>query len=88
MLNDKWYDIVKYVTQIALPALATFYVALAGIWGWSMATEVAGTITAIVTFLSALLGLSSVVYYKSNAEDTTDAKHLLEEIVEEGDSDE
>lgn len=33
-INDKVYNILKYVAQIALPALGTLYFALAGIWGF------------------------------------------------------
>ena len=58
-LTNKTYDRLKFVTLIALPALATFYLTVAQIWHLPSATEVAATITAIDTFLGALLGLSS-----------------------------
>ena len=32
-LPNTWYDILKWVTMIVLPALATAYVGLAAIWG-------------------------------------------------------
>ena len=31
-MKNKTYDILKYIAQIVLPALATLYLALAGIW--------------------------------------------------------
>lgn len=61
-LANKTYDRLKFVTLIALPALATFYLTVAQIWHLPSATEVAATITAIDTFLGALLGLSSKNY--------------------------
>lgn len=61
-LTNKTYDRLKFVTLIALPALATFYLTVAQIWHLPSATEVAATITAIDTFLGALLGLSSKNY--------------------------
>lgn len=61
-LSNKTYDRLKFVTLIALPALATFYLTVAQIWHLPSATEVAATITAIDTFLGALLGLSSKNY--------------------------
>ncbi len=63
-LSDKLYDILKWITLICIPALATFYVALAPIWGWPFADEVAKTATAVCTLLGALLGISSAQYYK------------------------
>jgi hypothetical protein len=63
-LSNSWYDILKWITLICIPALATFYVALAPIWGWPFADEVAKTATAVCTLLGALLGISSAQYYK------------------------
>lgn len=63
-LPDKLYDILKWVTMIVLPALATAYVGLASIWGWPFADEVAKTTAVICTLLGALLGISTAQYNK------------------------
>lgn len=63
-LPDKIYDILKWVTMIVLPALATAYVGLASIWGWPFADEVAKTTAVICTLLGALLGISTAQYNK------------------------
>lgn len=63
-MSNKVYDVLKYITQIGLPALGTLYFALSGIWGFPYAEQVVGTITAIVTFLGVLLGISSANYKK------------------------
>ncbi len=63
-LSNKSYDLLKWVAQILLPAAATLYVAVAGIWGFPYAKEIAGTISAVDLFLGALLGISSMNYYK------------------------
>lgn len=63
-LSNKVYDVLKYITQIGLPAIGTLYFALSGIWGFPYAEQVVGTITAIVTFLGVLLGISSANYKK------------------------
>lgn len=63
-LPDKLYDILKWVTMIVLPALATAYVGLAAIWGWPFADEVAKTTAVICTLLGALLGISTAQYNK------------------------
>lgn len=64
MLSNKAYDILKYIAQVVLPALGTLYFALASIWGLSYGEEIVGTITAIDTFLGALLMISTDRYNK------------------------
>lgn len=63
-LKNETYDVLKWIAQILLPAAATLYVAVAGIWGFPYAKEIAGTISAVDLFLGALLGISSANYYK------------------------
>ena len=63
-LNNKMYDVLKWVALILLPALGTLYFALAGIWGFPYAEQIVGTITAIDTFLGVLLGISANTYKK------------------------
>ena len=65
-LNSKLYDILKWITMIVLPALATAYVGLAAIWGWPYADQVAKTTAVICTLLGALLGISTAQYNKNN----------------------
>ena len=63
-LNNKLYDILKWVALIVLPALGTLYFTLSGIWNLPYGEEIVGTITAIDTFLGALLGISTYNYNK------------------------
>lgn len=63
-LSNKWYDALKWIAQILLPALGTLYFALAGIWGFPYAEHIIGTITAVDTFLGVLLGISTMQYRK------------------------
>ena len=63
MIN-KVYDFLKWITMVVLPAIATLYFALAGIWGLPYAEQICGTITALVTFLGVVLGISSAQYKK------------------------
>lgn len=63
-LNDKTYDILKWIAQILLPAVGTLYFALAGIWGFPYGEQIVGTITAIDTFLGVCLGISTASYNK------------------------
>lgn len=61
-LSDKLYTILKWITLICIPAVATFYVALSSVWNWPYADEVAKTATAVCTLLGALLGISTAEY--------------------------
>ena len=63
-MSNQTYDVLKWIAQIFLPALATLYFGLAKIWNLPYPEEVVGTITAVDLFLGALLGLSSIEYKK------------------------
>lgn len=65
-MNNKMYDVLKYIAQIVLPALGTLYFALAGIWNFPYAEQVVGTISAVDTFLGVILKISSNNYKKEN----------------------
>ena len=65
-LNDKLYDILKWVVMIVIPAVTTAYVGLAAIWSFPYAEEVAKTSAVICTLLGALLGISTAQYNKTN----------------------
>ena len=67
-MSNKVYDILKFIAQIVLPAIATLYVTIAGIWGLPFAEQIGGTIMAIDTFLGAVLMISSINYNKTNKE--------------------
>lgn len=63
-LNDKLYDILKWLVIIVLPACATLYAALASVWDWPFVEQITTTITAVDTFLGAVLCISTVNYHK------------------------
>ena len=61
-MSNKTYDILKWIALYFLPALATLYFALAGIWNLPYGEQVLGTISALDTFLGVLLELSNAKY--------------------------
>lgn len=73
-MNNKLYDVLKWISMIVLPAIGTLYFALAGIWGFPYGEEIVGTIVAVETFLGASLGISNVQYKK--------ASHVVEVVDE------
>lgn len=66
MITGKWYDRLKWLAQIVLPALGALYIALAALWDLPKPQEVAGTILAIDTFLGVILGISQTKYNNSD----------------------
>ena len=63
-LSNKVYDVLKWIAQIALPALATVIVAVCTIWNLPYIEQIVCTITAIDTFLGVILGISTAQYNK------------------------
>lgn len=66
IMNNKLYDILKWIAMVGLPAIGALYCAMATIWNIGYVEQVMGTITAINTFLGAVLGISSNKYKKSD----------------------
>lgn len=67
-LPDSLYNVMKWIVIIVLPALATLYAALAAVWAWPFSQEVVTTITAVDTFLGAILCISTANYNSSGKE--------------------
>lgn len=68
ILNDKVYDVLKFICLTVLPAIELLWIGLAKIWGFPYGVEIAGTIALIDTFLGSLLGISSHNYNKLNGD--------------------
>lgn len=60
--NSKWYDRLKFMAMVGLPALATFYLGLGQLWGLPETEKVAGTIVLINALLGSLLQISNKQY--------------------------
>lgn len=66
-LSNKFYDSLKFMALILLPAMGAAYFSLSQIWGLPKPGEVVGTITVIDTFLGVVLKLNSITYKNSDA---------------------
>lgn len=64
-MNNKVYDVLKWIALYFLPAAGALYFALSTIWGFPYGEEIVGTLTAIDAFLGAVLGISTVQYKKN-----------------------
>lgn len=63
-ISDKTYNYLKWAVMIVLPAVTTLYGTLAPVWGFENADKVLTTMTAVTTFLGAVIGISTVTYNK------------------------
>lgn len=66
-MSNGTYDVMKFIAQVILPALGTFYFALAALWGFGYGEEVVGTIMALDALLGVTLGISSIQFKKNDA---------------------
>lgn len=63
-LNNKIYDIFKWLSLYLLPAIAAFYCAISEIWNLPYCEQVIGTIAAVETFIGVVIGISTYEYKK------------------------
>lgn len=63
-LNDKLYDVLKWVAMLFLPALAVLVKTVFAVWKIPYGDEISTTIMALDAFLGAILGISSNLYKK------------------------
>lgn len=69
ILNDKWYDFLKWVAMLFLPALAVLVKTIFAIWEIPMGDQISTSIMAIDAFLGAILGISAIQYSKGADEE-------------------
>lgn len=65
-ISSKLYDILKILCPV-LGALSALYVALAEVWALPFATQISGTIGAIIAFLGSIMQISSKTYWSEQS---------------------
>lgn len=58
IMKNKTYDTLKFIAQILLPAIATLWAAISAIWKLPLADQIEQTITAVIIFVDAILGIT------------------------------
>lgn len=71
-MSNKVYDILKFLAQIVLPAIATFYVTIASIWNLPLGDEISRTVMAVDTLLGAILMISNANYRANKLDSVTE----------------
>ena len=64
-INNKVYDVLKWLSVLMLPALSTFIAYVFPIWNIPYGDEISKTITAFATFVGIIIGVSTIGYNKS-----------------------
>lgn len=80
MFSESNYKLLKWVATIFLPALATFWLAFAEMWGIPNTMAVVGTITITDTLLGTLIQISSHNFNKQLTTVTTVATDTVQEV--------
>lgn len=69
-MNNKVYDVLKWICIVVSPALVTLLVTLNSLWSFGLPIEaITGTITAVTTFIGVVIGISSLHYQKEGESD-------------------
>ena len=63
-LNDKVYDVLKWVALLGLNTIGLCYKSIAGIWGLPYGDMVADTCAAFAICIGGLIGISTIQYNK------------------------
>lgn len=82
VLNNTVYDFAKETATVYLPAIAALYVGLATLWGLPNPTAVAGTIALVITFLGAVLKISTASYNNGKLDNPDNTKVATTELGE------
>lgn len=63
-MNNKTYDVLKWIATVGLPAITALWLTIGHIWNLPYVEPIGATMAAITTFLGTLLGISSLNYAK------------------------
>ena len=76
-IPNKVYNVLKWILLIFVPAFITLLTTLTMVWKWEIPLEaIVTTISAVATFLGALIGISTKNYNKSVKEDIPHAEGM------------
>lgn len=82
-MSNKFYDRLKFIALVLLPALATFVIAIFEIWGLPYGAQVGATVTALSTFLGAILVTSSAKYNVEQKLNEKPVNKTMEDLIAE-----
>ncbi|HCS85288.1 MULTISPECIES: phage holin [Lactococcus] len=69
IMNDKTYNVIKWIVIIVLPAFSSLVGGLGKAYGWADTDLAVLTINAVTVFFGAVTGASALNYNKQQKED-------------------
>lgn len=63
-MNNRVYDILKWLALVALDAVGIAYKSLAAIWNWPYGDQIMNTCAVLSVLIGTLIGVSGVMYQK------------------------
>ena len=71
VLNQKLYELTRWLVAIVLPAVIVFFDTLANAWGWNIPVEAITTsLSALELFIGTIFGISKLSHDKQVAEES------------------
>ena len=65
-MNDKLYNVLKWVGLVACPVVATFIGVIAPVWNLPNSDAIVTTINAVGVLIGGLIGVSTISYNKAH----------------------
>lgn len=76
-MNNKLYDILKWIALVALNAIGVCYKTVSLIWWLPYGEEVMSTCAAVALCIGALLGVSTAQYNAEKAKDAEECYKIM-----------
>lgn len=86
-INDKVYDVLKWVLLTFVPALLIFIPSLSELYGWDT-VKLVQTIALVAELIGTVLGIGSVTYAKTTSTETSKVVDPYQLVGEEKESEE
>ena len=79
-IPDKLYNILKWISIVAIPAATTLFGVIATQFPIPYAQEILTICPAVATFIGALIGLSSAKYYQDQKQNTYSVSEVMQAV--------
>ena len=79
-IPDKLYNLLKWISIVAIPAATTLFGVVASQFNIPYAQQVLTICPAVATFIGALIGISSAKYYQDQKTNTFKVSEVMEAV--------
>lgn len=79
-MSDKFYNILKYICIVALPALTTLYGVIGATCHIPYTQETLTILAALDTCIGSLIGISSARYYQIKSNDNYSVSEVMKAV--------